>query len=142
MKLHMHFEFPEEPTKEQAEFVKEKFREEAFTLAKLIWPNKSFNVEFMVDAPDKVVRTDVDLPTLVREYEFVTKIDAKAVLGAMKGIIKRFGSVTLCDLHDLMGIPSHRADMNFGWTTTDGMKIIKNGQTWSLVTPQFKNLHD
>lgn len=54
---------------------------------------------------------------------FDTREKAKNVIGTLKNIIDVYGYATLADLNELIGVDSKENDQDFGWLSTDRMKV-------------------
>lgn len=54
---------------------------------------------------------------------FDTREKAKNVIGTLKNIIDVYGYATVADLNEIIGLDSKENDKDFGWVSTDRMKV-------------------
>lgn len=86
---------------------------------------------------------------ILSEYGFEdailkTREEAEKVLYKMEELIEIYGSATLADLYDLVGINSSYKDTQYGWTNLRNANIIKldNGYTFRMPIYSYGVLSD
>lgn len=65
------------------------------------------------------------IPSTSRGYTFKdvvleSRSDAEQLLDSMIDIVKRYGSISVADMYDLVGEPSKYTDNNYGWVDLSG----------------------
>lgn len=77
---------------------------------------------------------------VVQEFDEIlleTRVEAEAVLERLDDILERYGTVTIADLYDLVGITGYHTDEKYGWTNLKRASVdrTRNGR-YVLNLPQ------
>lgn len=78
---------------------------------------------------------------------FKNRTEAKRIVSAMQNVIHEYGYVTVCDLHDFLGLETHYRMNLIGWTDLDGTSInctYRNGWVIQFSEPyivDFPSFH-
>lgn len=59
----------------------------------------------------------------VGEYEIADRNSAMEVLASLQEIAEKYGSVTVADYYDFIGITTEYTDNNYGWTAEDMARV-------------------
>jgi hypothetical protein len=59
-------------------------------------------------------------------------------MDAFHDILDKFGTVTLSDVHDLIGLPSVHTDTLCGWTTKQTFDVLKTQAGYFLKLPEME----
>lgn len=73
------------------------------------------------DYGENRTRTGYDYDNVVVD----TRGEAEEVLARMDELIVEYGLVSVADLYDLVGISGNYTDNKYGWTNTDGAKVVR-----------------
>lgn len=69
-----------------------------------------------------------------------TRPEASMVLGRMRDTIQRYGTVSINDLYDMVGLSGNYTDDKFGWTllddTNSGIRRVRDGYVLDLPNPE------
>lgn len=74
---------------------------------------------------------------------FENRTRAKRLVSEMQHLIQEYGYVTVCDLHDLLGLETHYPMIRMGWTDLDGTHIhctYHNGWIVEFSEPHIVDL--
>lgn len=91
------------------------------------------------DDEDDVEAYDDDL------FVFVSRSKAEDVYNAMEDAIEMYKAVSVADLYDLAGVSNPKGDFtnrNWGWTSTEDIKIRRRGGKYILDLPKPENIRD
>lgn len=80
-------------------------------------------------------QSSVTLPPEYPEFVVGSRIDADYVVTRMTKIINDFGSATVMDLKDTIGIASRHEDRNFGWTKSGVWTINRVSDGYQILPP-------
>lgn len=58
------------------------------------------------------------------EYALDNRDDALMVLSQLRDNITRYGTTSIADYYDLMGLDSNYTDMQYGWVNLDNVRVI------------------
>lgn len=75
-----------------------------------------------------------------RDIVLTDRKDAEAIIDAMRGRIREFGSVSLAELYDLVNLPSmDYTDNNWGWDDSRdiGIRRVSNGYHLDLTDVKY-----
>lgn len=80
-------------------------------------------------APAKQVHSpsDITLPS---------RRDAEAVLNQLNDIIGQYGTATVADLYDSVGISHSFTDVKYGWTDLRNADVARDSDGWYVKLPQ------
>jgi hypothetical protein len=83
-----------------------------------------------------------NVSSMVDEYIINTKHDAEQVLKSLKEGASKYGSVTVADYYDSIGIASYYTDNDHGWTaeTFDKAKVVKWRRGYTIKFPPVEVL--
>lgn len=71
---------------------------------------------------------------------FKTNEDAKLMLSHLREILKKYGTASLGDLHDLSGLPTVYLDQKIGWTKLDNIEIKEVESGFMLELPPTEEI--
>lgn len=77
----------------------------------------------------------------VNNFIFKTRTDAQKVIDGLKETMDTYGSVSVADLYDLVGVVTKYTDNGYGWMDISSAKISINscGYTLQINSPiKFK----
>ena len=81
------------------------------------------------------------------DYEDVTTMRDRAaavdLLERMRGAIRTYGNVSVCELFESVGLGDESVPFtfnNYGWTNLDNIVIVRNAAGWWLDLPQARPL--
>lgn len=73
----------------------------------------------------------------VEDVIFGMADEAHQVLDALCDRLERYGSVTVQDLYDLIGVSAPRTAMYWGWTDLSGARVQKVREGWLVDLPRI-----
>ena len=72
-------------------------------------------------------------------YVLNSRTEAEEVLEKLRNILTDYGSVTVADYKELIGITSTFTENNLGWTDLSKAEIIRSFDGWTVALPTPKN---
>lgn len=86
-----------------------------------------------------------DSPRRRREHELddiilATRIEAGEVLARMDDLLKRYETVSVSDLYDLLGLEGSYVDEKWGWTNLDDADVRRVRDGYLLILPEREPL--
>lgn len=85
------------------------------------------------------VRGLLDLQMALEE-DYKKRSEAEEVLEKLRNILTDYGSVTVVDYKELIGIISSFKENKLGWTDLSNAEIIRSFDGWTVVLPKPKKL--
>ena len=73
-------------------------------------------------------------------YVLNSRTEAEEVLEKLRNILTDYGSVTVADYKELIGITSTFTENKLGWTDLSNAEIIRSFDGWTVVLPKPKKL--
>ena len=73
-------------------------------------------------------------------YILNSRTEAEEVLEKLRNILTDYGSVTVVDYKELIGIISSFKENKLGWTDLSNAEIIRSFDGWTVVLPKPKKL--
>lgn len=73
-------------------------------------------------------------------YILNSRTEAEEVLENLRNILTNYGSVTVADYKELIGIISSFKENKLGWTDLSNAEIIRSFDGWTVVLPEPKKL--
>ena len=71
-----------------------------------------------------------------QEVLFETRGDVEKILDTLNYCISKYGCVTLADFYDLAGVRALYEDCKFGWTTLNGVKVVRKRDGYTIEFPR------
>ena len=71
-----------------------------------------------------------------QEVLFETRGDVEKILETLNYCISKYGCVTLADFYDLAGVQALYEDCKFGWTTLNGVKVVRKRDGYTIEFPR------
>ena len=67
-----------------------------------------------------------------------SRVEAEEVIDKLYEVVSRYGSATVMDLYELVGLPSSHTDNKWGWTSLRGAGVSRahGGYLLDLPEPQ------
>lgn len=65
-----------------------------------------------------------------------TRGEAEDVLDQLIEVINRYGTATVADLYELLGLGSHHTDVKWGWTDARGIGVTRTRDGYLLDLPE------
>jgi len=96
--------------------------------------------------PEEPSRSAPRAPRVQHEFEELvlrTRPEASMVLNRMVDTIQRYGTVSINDVYDMVGLSGNYTDDKFGWTlldeTNSGIRRVRDGYVLDLPHPEPLN---
>lgn len=71
-----------------------------------------------------------------QELLFETRGDVEKILDDLNYCISKYGCATLADFYDLAGVRAFYEDCKFGWTTLNGVKVVRKRDGYTIEFPR------
>lgn len=79
-------------------------------------------------------------PKSYEDYEISNSRDAEEVLKRMKELIIQYGSVSVGEYYDLLGIVGDFTDFDYGWTNLNNAYVARTRDGYSIKLPRAISL--
>ena len=71
-----------------------------------------------------------------QEVLFENRKSADDVLDNLRWVISKYGHATLADFYDLAWVRALYEDCKFGWTTLNGVKVVRKRDGYTIKFPR------
>lgn len=70
------------------------------------------------------------------EYVLANRVEAEEVLTQMDDLIDRYGTVSVADYCELIGVRSNYTDNNYGWANIRNASVVRVRDGWVIKLPK------
>lgn len=84
-------------------------------------------------------------PRTAYDYDDIclaTRSEAEDVLASLDGAIEQYGSTSIADLYECVGITARYTDNRYGWTDLSNARPVHTRDGWMLKLPRVVDLKD
>jgi hypothetical protein len=90
-------------------------------------------------APQRVISRRARSQHDFDEIVLTSRVEAEEVIDKLFEVVSRYGTATVADLYELVGLPSSHTDNKWGWSDIRGAGVsrVREGFLLDLPEPQF-----